>query len=179
MPGQFRSKSGATLAGHSDKWSDENRRHNSHAAGQGSRGSRNQGTGAQGKANTIASQGVDTSKMKPEEKLRYFNSLGLLGPKSEPEIEVEPPKHHQQAPVFDNKTLISKLREQWSEIFGEDVGLMKGIINTMKQVPPAKFKKAAQAAYRATAEITSRSDDLYDIQEYIQNAINEIAYEDL
>ena len=178
MPGQFRSKAGATLAGHSDKWSDENRRHNSHAAGQGSRGSRNQGTGAQGKANTVASQGIDTSKMKPEEKLRYFNSLGLLGPKSEPEIEVEPPKHHQQAPV-DSKTLISNLREQWSEIFGENAGLMKGIISTMKQVPPAKFKKAAQAAYRATAEITAKTDDIYDIQEYIQNAINEIAYQDL
>lgn len=178
MPGQFRSKAGATLAGHNDKWSDENRRKNSFNAGGGSRASRNQGTGAQGKANTVASQGIDTSKMKPEEKLRYFNSLGLLGPKSEPEIEVEPPKHHQQAPV-DSKTLISNLRDQWSEIFGENAGLMKGIISTMKQVPPAKFKKAAQAAYRATAEITAKTDDIYDIQEYIQNAINEIAYQDL
>lgn len=173
MPGQFRSKAGATLAGHSDKWSDENRRTNSHNAGQGSRGSRNQGTGAQGKANTIASDAIDTSKMKPEEKLRYFNSLNLLGPDTK-----EEPKKPQRPMPTDNKTIISTMQDDWKAAFNGDVRHSKRLISELKEVPPAKIKQALQAAYRATAEITARESDPLAIVEYISDAITPFTYED-
>lgn len=172
MPGQFRSKSGATLAGHSDKWSDENRRSNSHNAGQGSRGSRNQGTGAVGKANTVTDTLVDTSRMKPDEKLRYFQSLGLMGGKPSPEPEVQKPMPK------DSKTLISTLQDDWKTAFKGDVRHSKRLISELKEVAPAKVKQALQAAYRATAEITAREDDPLAIVEYISDAITPFTYED-
>lgn len=174
MPGQFKSKAGATIAGHSDKWSNDRRRANSHDAGQGSRGSRNQGTGEAGKANTIASDGIDTSRMKPEEKLRYFNSLGLLGPKSN---EPEQPKPQKPMPT-DNKTLISTMQDDWKSAFNGDVRHSKRLIGELKEVPPAKIKKALQAAYRATAEITARESDPLAIVEYISDAITPFTFED-
>ena len=170
MPGQFRSKAGATIAGHSDKWSDENRRANSHQAGQGSRGSRNQGTGAAGKANTVATGTIDTSKMKPDEKLRYFNSLNLLGPDTKKEPARPMPT--------DNKTLISTMQDDWKAAFKGDVRHSKRLISELKDVAPAKIKKALQAAYRATVEITAREDDPQAIAEYISDAITPFTFED-
>lgn len=172
MPDNFKSKNGATLAGHSEKWSDAKRRANSHQAGQGSRGSRNQGTGDAGKANTIASQGIDTSKMKPDEKLRYFNSLGLLGATPE-----QPPKQEKPMPK-DNKSLISTMQDDWKTAFKGDIRHAKRLMSELKEVSPSKVKSALQAAYRATAEITARSDDALEIVEYISDAITPFTYED-
>ncbi|EAZ2022839.1 hypothetical protein BZF66_05965 [Salmonella enterica] len=177
MPGQFRSKSGATIAGHSDKWSDENRRRNSFNAGQGSRGSRNQGTGAAGQAQTKTDTIVDTSRMKPEEKLKYFQSLGLLG--HQEKGSKEPPKAAPQKPMpTDSKSLISTLQDQWKDAFNGDVRHSKRLIAELKDVAPAKIKKALQAAYRATQEITAREDDPLAIVEYISDAIVPFTYED-
>ncbi|WPK19227.1 hypothetical protein [Salmonella phage SD-6_S16] len=78
MPSNFTDKNGGNMAGHSDKWSERNRRPNSYQAGQGSRGSRNQGTGLAGKANAEAGEVKSTENMTELEKLRYVNSLGLL-----------------------------------------------------------------------------------------------------
>lgn len=177
MPENFKSKNGATLAGHSAKWSDENRRANSHNAGQGSRGSRNQGTGLAGKAQTSTDTIVDTSTMKPDEKLKYFNSLGLLG--AQDKGSKQPPKPAPQKPMpTDSKTLISTLQDQWKDAFKADTRHSKRLIGELKEVAPAKIKKALQAAYRATAEITAREDDPATIAEYISDAITPFTYED-
>lgn len=175
MPGQFRSKSGATLAGHSDRWSNENRRTNSHNAGMGSRASRNQGTGSAGQAQTKTDTIVDTSKMKPDEKLKYFNSLNLLGAQD----SKEPPKAAPQKPMpKDTKSLVSTLQDEWKTVFKGDTRHPKRLIAELKDVAPAKVKNALQAAYRATAEITAREDDPLAIVEYISDAITPFTYED-
>lgn len=176
MPNNFKSKNGATLSGHSAKWSDENRRKNSFNAGAGSRASRNQGLGQKGIDNTSTDTIVDTSKMKPEEKLRYLNSLGLLGPQSSSK---EPPKPAPQKPMpTDSKSLISTLQDQWKDAFKGDVRHSKRLIAELKDVAPAKIKKALQAAYRATQEVTAREDDPLAIAEYISDAIIPFTYED-
>lgn len=173
MPGTFRSKNGATLSGHSDKWSNANRATNSHDAGQGSKGKRNQGTGIQGKLNTMPTQGIDTSKMKPEEKLKYFQSLGLMpGVKPEPEVKDEP------APQIDSRNKVQALTQDLSKIFSNNPGYLSSIVTQLKEVPPAKFKKAVFAAYRAMQEITSKDNvDPHSVHEYIQNAIIESTVE--
>lgn len=48
------------------------------AATQGIRGTTRQGQGEQGLINQAPSDAVDTTKMSPEEKLKYFQSLGLV-----------------------------------------------------------------------------------------------------
>lgn len=168
MPGTFRSKNGATLSGHSDKWSNSERSANSHDAGQGSKGKRNQGTGMQGKLNTMPSQGIDTSKMKPEEKLKYFKSLGLM-PGSTPTAE---PEEAPKDPVHNSRTKVQALTQDLARIFANNPGYLSSIVNSLKAVPPAKFKAGVFAAYRAMQEITSKDNvDQYEIMEYIQNAI--------
>ena len=169
MPGNFRSKSGATLSGHSDKWSNDNRRPTSHDAGQGSKGSRNMGTGMQGKLNTMPSQGVDTSKMKPEEKLKYFKSLGLM-PGSEPTPEPEV----QKDPVHDSRNKVQALTQDLQKVFANNPNYLHSIVQQLKAVPPAQFKKAVFAAYRAMQEITSKESDPQTVLTFIQDAIDSI-----
>lgn len=174
MPDNFKSKNGATLAGHSAKWSDENRRSNSFNAGGGSRGSRNQGTGAAGKANTTTDTIVDTSRMKPDEKLKYFNSLNLLGPGSK-----EPPQPAPHKPMpQDTKSLVSTLQDHWKDAFKGDTRHAKRLLAELKDVAPAKVKAALQAAYRATAEITASESDPNAIVEYISDAIAPYTYDE-
>lgn len=164
----FKSKNGATLAGHSSKWSNQNRRSTSHDSGQGSRGSRNQGTGMQGKLNTMPSQGIDTSRMKPEEKLKYFKSLGLMPgaePTPEPEVQPEPKPER-------NK--VQALTQDLQKIFKDHPNYLSSIVSALKAVEPAQFKKAVFAAYRAMQEITSQNDvDQKQVLQYILNAIDE------
>lgn len=175
MPGKFQDKNGGLIAGHSDRWSDENRRKNSFNAGAGSRASRNQGLGQKGIDNTKTDTIVDTSKMKPDEKLKYFNSLNLLGAQG----SKEPPKAAPQKPMpKDTKSLVSTLQDEWKTVFKGDTRHPKRLIAELKDVAPAKIKNALQAAYRATAEITAREDDPLAIVEYISDAITPFTYED-
>lgn len=130
MPEQFKSKNGATIAGHSAKWSDSKRGQNSHEAGRGSRGSRNQGTGSAGKANTVASDAIDTSRMKPDEKLRYFKSLGLLGKEPEPE------------PV-PKANPVQELSSKLGKIFQAQPNMLMDIVNKLKSLPKEELKHKA------------------------------------
>lgn len=149
MPGKFTDKNGANLAGHSDKWSDKNRRGNSHNAGQGSRGSRNMGTGAAGKAQTVASDGIDTSTMSKEDKLRYFNSLGLLKPKAEPVPEPEV-----QKPVNPMKELSTKLQQA----FQGRADLIQDVIKGIQSTPKEELKNVATSILAAIEGSTSPED---------------------
>lgn len=155
MPNNFKHKNGATIAGHSQKWANDNRQPNSHDAGQGDRGSINQGTGLQGKLNTMPSTGIDTSKMKPEDKLKYFNTLGLMPgrtPTPEPSI----------------KDLPNVLRK----IFEGEPTYIKDITSALKAVPPAKYQDAVKAVFNATHN--TESEDVYDKYEAIMNAIQSV-----
>src|ERR1051326_8202945 len=118
MPGTFRSKNGATLSGHSDKWSDKNRSANSHDAGQGSKGKRNQGTGIQGKLNAMPSDGIDTSKMNPDEKLKYFKSLGLMPGKGVAPAEPKP-KEVVKDPVHGSRNKVQALTQDLAKVFAD------------------------------------------------------------
>ena len=159
MPENFKSKNGATLSGHSAKWSDENRRKNSHDAGQGSRGSRNQGTGAAGKANTVASAGTDTSKMNPHEKLKYFNSLGLLNPTQKQQLadmdaaraaQAAPKAPEASAPKAEPATApkaqnpVKELSDRLMKIFAQKPNLIQGIVQALQAVPKEQMKDTAQ-----------------------------------
>ncbi|BAQ02826.1 hypothetical protein [Klebsiella phage K64-1] len=168
MPGQFTDKNGGNMAGHSDKWSDKNRRPNSYQAGQGSRGSRNQGTGLAGKANTVSSDEVDTSKMNPEEKLRYFNKLGLLNPTQKQQLadidakkaksstaNVEPvhkPSTEQPKPDVNP---VKELSDKLGKIFANKPQLIQGIVKALQSVPKEQLKDKAQAVLKAMNNNTS------------------------
>lgn len=156
MPDNFKSKNGATLSGHSEKWADQNRRANSHAAGQGSRGSRNQGTGAAGKANTVASAGTDTSKMNPHEKLKYFNSLGLLNPaqkqqladmdaaQAAPKAPEAPAPKAEPAAAPKAQNPVKELSDRLMKIFAQKPNLIQGIVQALQAVPKEQMKDTAQ-----------------------------------
>lgn len=151
MPGKFTDKNGGNMAGHSDKWSDENRRKNSFQAGQGSRGSRNQGTGEAGKANTVASQGIDTSNMSQHEKLKYFNSLGLLNPQQKQQLAAldkaqEQPKAAPEAPEQPKAVNpVKELSDKLGKIFANKPQLIQGIVKALQAVPKEQLKDKAQA----------------------------------
>lgn len=172
MADNFKSKNGATLAGHSYKWSNNNRRTSSHDAGQGRKGSRNQGTGIQGKLNTMPSTGVDTSKMKPEEKLKYFKSLGLMpGAEPTPEPEVQPE-------VKPERNKVQALTQDLQKVFANTPNYLHSIVQQLKEVPPAQFKKAVFAAYRAMQEATSQANvDPKAVLKHIEDAINQSIYD--
>lgn len=155
MPSNFKNKNGASIAGHSQKWANDNRRSNSHDAGQGDRGSRNQGTGLQGKLNTMPSQGIDTSRMNPDEKLKYFKSLGLM-PGREP------------TPEPSIKDLPNVLRK----MFEGEPTYIKDITSALKAVPPAQYQAAVKAVFHAAHN--TESDDVYDKYEAIMNAIQSV-----
>lgn len=156
IPGKFVNKKDATMAGHADKWSHGNRRSNSHNAGEGGEhSSRNQGTGLQGKLNTMPSQGIDTSRMNPDEKLKYFKSLGLM-PGREP------------TPEPSIKDLPNVLRA----MFKDEPTYIKDITTALKAVPPAQYQAAVKAVFHAAHN--TESDDVYDKYEAIMNAIQSV-----
>lgn len=160
MPGKFTDKNGGNMAGHSDKWSDQNRRHNSHQAGQGSRGSRNQGTGTAGKDNTVASGGTDTSNMTKLDKLKYFNSLGLLSPAQKQELDAMENPPQQAQPKPEAKPIIAsnpikELSDKLGKIFAHKPQLLQGIVQELKGVEPSELKTKAQAILGAMQKNTS------------------------
>lgn len=151
----FGNANGTTIAGHASKWSNHSRRSNSTDAGEGKKGSRNQGTGIQGKLNQEPSQVVDTSMMAPNEKLKYFKSLGLMpGKTPEPEPSI--------------KDLPNVLRQ----IFKDEPTYIKDISAALKSVPPAQYQTAVKAVFNATHNTSS--DNVYDKYEAIMNAIQNI-----
>lgn len=172
MPDKFTDKNGGLMAGHSERWANKNRRTNSHDAGNGSRASRNQGRGMQGKLNTMPSTGVDTSKMKPEEKLKYFKSLGLMPgaePTPEPEVQPEPKPER-------NK--VQALTQDLQKVFANNPNYLHSIVQQLKEVPPAQFKKAVFAAYRAMQEATAQANvDPKAVLKHIEDAINQSIYD--
>lgn len=163
MPGQFTDKNGGLMGGHSDKWSNKNRRPGSHDAGQGSRGSRNQGTGAAGQANTVASQGTDTSNMSKLDKLKYFNSLGLLSPAQKQELDAmeKPAQPEPKAePKPESKPImasnpVKELSDKLGKIFAHKPQLLQGIVNELKSVKPEELKNKAQAILAAMQKNSS------------------------
>lgn len=129
------------------------------------------GTGMQGKLNTMPSQGVDTSKMNPEEKLKYFKSLGLMpGSAPTPEPESKP----EQKP---ERNKVQALTQDLQKVFASTPNYLHSIVQQLKEVPPAQFKKAVFAAYRAMQEVTAKSDDPQAVLKHIQDAINNAMYE--
>lgn len=166
MPGKFQDKNGANLAGHSDRWSNSNRRSASHDAGQGSRGSRNQGTGLAGKANTMPSDAVDTSTMSKEEKLKYFNALGLM-PKVEPE---QPPAPKQENPV---KVLSAKL----GQIFSSHPQMINDIVKALQGLPKEQLKQKSLAILDLMSNNTSTNPT--EVHGAIMNVLNDKVDNDL
>lgn len=160
MPGKFQDKSGANLSGHADKWSDKNRRSTSHDAGAGSRGSRNQGTGLAGKANTMPSDAVDTSKMSADEKFKYFNSLGL-----------NPLKNGDREPR-EKAFSIEDFGKDLQSTFATHPQYIQHLVNELKETPKEHFKAAAHAAFRALHEAKKKGLDLAQIAKYISKAIH-------
>lgn len=150
MPGTFRSKNGATLSGHSDKWSDKNRSANSHDAGQGSRGKRNQGTGIQGKQNTLPSDAIDTSKMNPDEKLKYFKSLGLMPGKG-----VTPAQPKEVPPAEPKRNQVQELSNNLGQIFKSQPQLLQDIVKQLQSVPKENFKQKVVDVLKVMQDNTS------------------------
>lgn len=159
MPGKFTNKNGASIAGHSDKWSNDNRRSNSHDSGQGNRGSRNQGTGIAGKANTMPTNGVDTSKMKPEDKLKYFKSLGLM-PGRTPEPE-------QPKAVNPVKELTTKL----TAIFKDTPSLLMDIVKDLREIPQDQLKQKSLAILNVMKD--NNSTNPHDVSGVIMSVLKD------
>lgn len=154
--GSHFNRSGSNIDGHEIKWNEKNRRKDSFNSGAGRKGARNQGTGLAGKANTIASDAVDTSRMNPEEKLKYFNSLGLMpGAKPTPEPSI--------------KELPNVLRK----IFADEPTYIKDITQALRAVSSDKFQPAVQAVFDTTNNSTEH-DDVYDVYSNIMQAIQSI-----
>lgn len=171
MPGQFTDKNGGLMGGHSDKWSDKNRRTNSYQAGQGSRGSRNQGTGEAGKANTVASDAVDTSKMSPEEKAQYFQSIGIQ-PKQPPAKALSV----QTEPAADQPQLnpVKELSDRLGKVFSTKPTLLQGIVKQLQSVPKEELKNKAQAVLKSMQNNTST--DPNEVFRTVMNAIESGAF---
>lgn len=164
MPSNFTDKNGGNMAGHSDKWSERNRRPNSYQAGQGSRGSRNQGTGLAGKANAEAGEVKSTENMTELEKLRYVNSLGLLNAtqkqrladmEREEKEKSSPAKEEpkQEAPKAVNP--VKELSDKLGKIFANKPQLIQGIVKELQSVPKEELKVKAQAVLDAMSGNTS------------------------
>lgn len=164
MPSNFTDKNGGNMAGHSDKWSERNRRPNSYQAGQGSRGSRNQGTGLAGKANAEPGEVKSTENMTELEKLRYVNSLGLLNAtqkqrladmEREEKEKTAPAKEEpkQEAPKAVNP--VKELSDKLGKIFANKPQLIQGIVKELQSVPKEELKVKAQAVLDAMKGNTS------------------------
>lgn len=172
MPDNFKSKNGATLAGHSDKWKDSKRPSSSMNAGSGSRASRNQGLGATGRANTVAGEVTDTSKMDPATKLKYFRSLGLLGPESEPEIKtpeiIQDPLPQDQPEIrFNIKDLVSSLQDT----FKDSPKYITAITNELKGMDKQMLLYTAEKALEALTRIKTKTNDPSKIAPYLVREI--------
>lgn len=145
------------LVQHSDKWADRNRRKNSYQAGQGSRGSRNQGTGLAGKANAEAGEVKSTENMTELEKLRYVNSLGLLNATQKQRLadmeraekEQAVPKEEPKAEAPKAANPVKELSDNLGKIFANKPQLIQGIVKALQAVPKEELKGKAQAVLDA------------------------------
>lgn len=168
MPSQFTDKNNGRMSGHADRWSHKNRRPGSHEAGQGSKGSRNQGTGAAGLANQQASDAVDTTKMSKEEKMKYFNSLGLLknpAPEAPAASPSEPAK--QEAPKAVNP--VKELSDRLGRVFAQKPQLMQGIVKALQELPKEGLKDAAKRVLDAMS--ASSSSDPQEVFSTVMQAV--------
>lgn len=158
---------------HSPKWSDRNRRSNSHNAGMGNRGSRNQGTGIAGKANTIATDLVDTTKMSPEQKLKYFQSLGLMPGNVKEEVKEPHYPQDSQGNVQTgfHKSTTQAIMHDLKEIFAEHPDMVRSIIDNLKRVHPSKYKQALVAAYQELHKAIKETRDPHEVQERVLDVI--------
>lgn len=152
MPEQFKSNAGGLMAGHADNWSDKNRRPNSHNAGAGRAGSRNQGTGAAGKANTVASDSIDTTKMSPDEKLKYFKSLGLLKPQEAPQ---EPQKKVDTNTQPKEENPVKSLSDRLGKVFSTQPQMLQDIVKHLQEVPKEQLKQKALAVLNVMKDNSS------------------------
>lgn len=146
------------IDGHSTKWANRNRRPNSFNAGQGNSASRNQGLGAAGKANTIPTDGVDTTKMSPDEKLKYFKSLGLMphAGGSEATSTNEPIVKGPGTLASQNKYMpTNNFVQDIKSFFSTEPKLMKQIFDTVSELPPAKQKRAKEIVYQELKDLTN------------------------
>lgn len=164
MPSNFTDKNGGNMAGHSDKWSERNRRPNSYQAGQGSRGSRNQGTGLAGKANAEAGEVKSTENMTELEKLRYVNSLGLLNATQKQRLaDMEREEKEKSAPAKEEPKQeapkavnpVKELSDKLGKIFANKPQLIQGIVKELQSVPKEELKVKAQAVLDAMSGNTS------------------------
>lgn len=153
MPQKFTHKSGANIAGHADKWSNDQRRDNSHDAGQGSKGSRNMGTGVKGQLNTMPTDSTDTKDMKYNDKLKYFNKLGLMPA---------------QAPKPQLKDFPDLIRST----FAGETEYLKDISQALKAIPRPEYQAKVQAALDSFYNTSQESDDVYDLYAAIMQALN-------
>ncbi|HBB9485583.1 Uncharacterised protein [Escherichia coli] len=152
------------LVQHSDKWADRNRRKNSYQAGQGSRGSRNQGTGLAGKANAEAGEVKSTENMTELEKLRYVNSLGLLNATQKQRLaDMEREEKEKSAPAKEEPKQeapkavnpVKELSDKLGKIFANKPQLIQGIVKELQSVPKEELKVKAQAVLDAMSGNTS------------------------
>lgn len=142
------------IDGHSDKWADKHRPKNSFNAGAGNRASRNQGLGAQGKQNAQASQGIDTTKMSPDEKMRYFKSLGLM-PTGSTESSPEDKKE------FSAKAeLTGDFVQDMKSTFNQKPMLLKQLFDALNELPVHKKKRAQGAVYQEIKDMLGSDPDL-------------------
>lgn len=154
MPSKFNHKNGGHIAGYSDKWKDSKRPETSFQAGSGSRASRNQGYGAQGKANTVASDVIDTSKMSAPEKLKYFRELGLIPPQEEPT-------------PFNPKVLLNELQT----LLQGRPDLTQSIVKELQGLDKGTIRYVSEEAYNALQRIKTKTNDPARITQYVVREI--------
>lgn len=161
MPSNFQNRNGATLAGHSDRKSEYRKAGNYHS---GSKMSRNQQTGEQGRINAQPGEVTDTSKMNPHEKLKYMNALGLLNPTQKQQLAdmdaaASAPKEEpvQQTPAkpVPNTNPVKELSDKLMRIFKQKPDLLQGIVKTLQSVPKEQLKDAAQRVLKSMDGIIS------------------------
>ena len=114
---------------------------------------------AAGKANTVASAGTDTSKMNPHEKLKYFNSLGLLNPTQKQQLadmdaaraaQAAPKAPEASAPKAEPATApkaqnpVKELSDRLMKIFAQKPNLIQGTVQALQAVPKEQMKDTAQ-----------------------------------
>lgn len=153
MPSNFQNRNGATLAGHSDRKSEYRKAGNYHS---GSKMSRNQQTGEQGRINAQPGDVTDTSKMNPHEKLKYMNALGLLNPtqkqqladmdaaKAAPKAPEAPAPKAEPAAAPKAQNPVKELSDRLMKIFAQKPNLIQGIVKALQAVPKEQMKDTAQ-----------------------------------
>lgn len=135
---------GGNISGHSKKWEDPKMPNRRFVTGR--KASRTMGTGQQGLDNQKPSDAVDTTKMSPDEKLKYFQSLGLV-PTGTPAA----PKDFQ---------VTNNFAQDIKTFFSTNPKYLKDIIDLLDSVPDEKQKSAKIKAYRVLKDLKDQSPEL-------------------